>query len=198
MDVRRDADAALRIAVRAVHEPLANGGRWRPAMAELTRSLAAPGACFVTVRRDEVLLGCIGSLRPRQALGLDIADNAAAAAFDDPRLPPVVTHDLPHLHVHISVLSALEPMAVTSRRELDDSVRPGVDGVLIDDGRHRATLLPSVWSQLPHSREFLDALWRKAGLPAAAWPASLEVSRYQVVEISGRATDYEVPVPRRR
>lgn len=198
MDVRDDAGVAVLIAVRAVREPLTSGGRWRPAAAELTGSLAEMGACFVTVRRQHVLLGCIGSLRPRQPLGLDIADNAAAAAFDDPRLPPVVTDDLPHLHVHISVLSALEPMALTSRRELDDSVRPGVDGVLIDDGRHRATLLPSVWSQLPHSRDFLDALWRKAGLPAQAWPRGLVVSRYQAVEISGRATDDEVPVLRRR
>ncbi len=42
----------------------------------------------------------------------------------------------------------------------------------------RATLLPSVWQQLPDPAEFLDALWRKAGLPRGYWSADLLVQRY--------------------
>ena len=54
--------------------------------------------------------------------------------------------------------------------------RPGragaraVDGLVVAAGRHRATLLPSVWHQLAHPADFVAALWQKAGLAHGAWP----------------------------
>ena len=181
---------ALAIAVRAVREPLVTGRRWLPDTSELVGELADPGACFVTLERDGRLLGCIGSLAPHRPLGIDVAHNAAAAAFDDPRLPPVSWDDLIRLDVHISVLGPLEPLAVSDREQLAALLRPGTHGLLIDDGLHRATFLPSVWSQLPGAGSFLDALWRKAGLPPASWPDRLSVSRYEVSDLRGTATEY--------
>ena len=43
------------------------------------------GASFVTLRFGDMLQGCIGSIEPRRALAIDVAQNAIAAAFRDPR-----------------------------------------------------------------------------------------------------------------
>lgn len=187
-----DAVSAVGLAVRAIEHALRTGRRWRPDALELTGRLAEPGACFVTLRRDRVLLGCIGSLQPRRPLGLDVAENAAAAAFDDPRLPAVTWDDLPQLSVHVSVLGPLVPLDVASRDQLVALVRPHVDGLLIEDGWHRATFLPSVWSQLDAVDTFLDGLWAKAGLTPGVWPSDLRVACYEVDEFAGTAADHLV------
>lgn len=185
---------ALDVAVRSVVEPLHTGRRWRPEVGELPEALGVPGACFVTLLRHEALLGCIGSLFPRQPLGLDIAHNAAMAAFDDPRLPAVTEADLPEMDVHISVLGTLVPLPVTGWDDLAASVRPRVDGLLIEDEFHRATFLPSVWDSLPEAEAFLLALWRKAGLPPRWWSDSMLVRRYRVEEFGGPAADHVLTV----
>jgi len=60
-------------------------------------------------------------------------------------------------------------------------LRPGIDGLLLEDGRHRSTFLPKVWEQLPEAREFLGQLLAKAGLPADHWSPSLRVHRYRAL-----------------
>lgn len=49
------------------------------------RALEKPAATFVTLTRDGRLRGCIGTLEARRPLGEDVAANARAAAFRDPR-----------------------------------------------------------------------------------------------------------------
>jgi len=186
---QQDRDEMLRIAVRAVAEPLAHGRRWLPDLTEMAPALRDPGACFVTLRRSQRLLGCIGSLVPHRPLGVDVAHNAAAAAFDDPRLPAVTVADMAALDVHVSVLGPLRVLPVAGWAELADALRPGEDGLLVTDGRHRATFLPSVWGELATPREFLDALWVKAGMRPGVWPAHLQVSRYSVEEFGSPARD---------
>ena len=95
------------------------------------------------------------------------------------------------IEIHISVLHPLTPIDARSEAELAAQLRPGVDGVLIDDGVHRATFLPAVWESLPEPRDFLRALWRKAGLPDASWPATLHAWRYEVDEILHSACSRE-------
>jgi AmmeMemoRadiSam system protein A len=174
--------AALDIAWHAVEEPLRTGRRWLPEPDTLAGELARPGAGFVTLRARGALLGCIGSLVPRRPLGVDVAANAAAAAFDDPRLPPVTPLDLPEMEVHVSVLGPLHPVAVRGRDDLLARLRPGVDGLVVEADGRRATFLPSVWQQLPDPEDFIEALWAKAGWPAGYWPVSLQVSSYVVHE----------------
>ena len=158
--VRGDDAAAL----------VANGHEW----------LRPPGASFVTLRLDDELRGCIGSIDARRPLGEDVARNAHAAAYRDPRFPPVSPLELPHLQVEVSVLSPREPLAVASESEALERLRPGVDGIALEYGAASATFLPQVWESLPEPEAFLDALRRKAGLPARFWHPSLHLSRYTV------------------
>jgi AmmeMemoRadiSam system protein A len=197
--IPRDAQGvALDLAVRAVREPLVRGRRWLPRVADLPASLSEPGAAFVTLTRGPAgpLMGCIGSLTPRDPLGVDIARNAAAAAFDDPRMPAVVLADLEQLYVEVSVLSAPARLDVTGWTHLQALVRPGLDGVLVEspDGR-RATLLPSVWASLPDPAGFLAALWRKARFRPGEWPSGIVVSRYETLAFGAAARDHRAEAP---
>lgn len=180
-------DETLALAVTSVVVRLRTGSPWSPAEASLPEPLRSPGATFVTLRRDGALLGCIGTLVPRDPLGVDVARNAAAAAFDDPRLPAVVEADLQAMHVHVSVLGPLEPLVVHGWDELLAAVRPGVDGLLVEAAWLRATLLPSVWSDRAEPVGFVSALWLKAGLRPGEWPAGLRLHRYVAGEVSGPA-----------
>jgi AmmeMemoRadiSam system protein A len=135
-------------------------------------------AAFVTLNRAGQLRGCIGHLEAMQPLIRDVADNAYAAAFEDPRFPPLTRAELIGLDVHISVLSPPEPMTFTSEADLLAQIRPGIDGLILSDGHARGTFLPSVWESLPDPRDFLSHLKRKAGLPADHWSDRVRVARY--------------------
>ena len=142
--------------------------------------LARPGAAFVTLTRDGALRGCIGSLEPRRPLIVDVAENAWAAAFRDPRFPPVGPHEIEWLHISISVLGEPESLSFESEALLLAQVEPGVHGLILAEGRSRATFLPSVWKDLPEPRRVLGQLKRKAGLPEGYWSDTLCAWRYTV------------------
>jgi uncharacterized protein len=146
---------------------------------EVPAILAEPGASFVTLERNGALRGCVGTLEPVRPLYDDVQRNAVRA-MRDPRLPPVTVDDWPDLDVKVSVLTVPEPLPVTGREALLAALRPGIDGLIITDGRRRATFLPAVWAKLPDPAQFLDALLAKGGF--FGWPEGLVVRRYESVE----------------
>ncbi len=145
-------------------------------------ALDEPGATFVTLRRDTELRGCVGSLEPRRKLALDVRSNAVAAAFGDPRFPPLAAREFATISVEVSLLSAHVPVAFDDEEHLLRQLRPGVDGVVLQYGRQRATFLPQVWESLPEPRAFLAALKQKAGLAADVRATALKVARYTVIK----------------
>ena len=135
-------------------------------------------ATFVTLNEHGELRGCIGTLEAIRPLVEDVAHNAFAAAFSDPRFPPVSASELDDIEIHISVLSPATPMQFDSEEDLVHQLRPGVDGLVLEDGYHRGTFLPAVWESLPEPHAFLQHLKLKAGLPANYWSDTIRVSRY--------------------
>ncbi len=135
-------------------------------------------ATFVTLDLHGELRGCIGSLKASRPLVDDVAHNAFAAAFRDPRFLPVGEEEIPDLEIHISVLSPPEELSFTSEADLLRQIRPGVDGLILQDGYNRGTFLPSVWEQLPKAQDFLTHLKLKAALPPDHWSSTVEVWRY--------------------
>lgn len=135
-------------------------------------------ATFVTLEKQGALRGCIGMLEACRPLIEDVAANAYAAAFEDPRFPPVSAGEADELALHISVLSPPEPVAFTDEQDLLSSIRPGTDGLIIQAGMRRGTFLPSVWEQLPDVSSFWTHLKLKAGLPTDYWSDDLKVYRY--------------------
>jgi AmmeMemoRadiSam system protein A len=170
--------ALLTIARSAIADEL---GLPTPAVATHA-ALAQPGATFVTLKHAGELRGCVGSLRPVRPLGEDVRANAVAAAFRDPRFPPLAPSEFADVAVEVSLLSADEPLTVVDEEDLVAHLRPGRDGVILQYGPRRATFLPQVWESLPDPREFVAALKRKAGLPANFWGPQMNVSRYCVTK----------------
>lgn len=166
----------LAIAREAIADPAEPRG-------EFTRGhvwLRERAASFVTLRSSGELRGCIGSIDARRALGDDVARNAHAAAYRDPRFPPLEPHEHASIEVEVSVLTPRVPVAASSEEEALASLRPGADGIYLQYREMSATFLPQVWESLPDPLDFLAELRRKAGLPVRFWHPDIRLSRYSV------------------
>jgi len=170
------ARGAIRYGARHGRPPAVNLAGLPPALRQIR-------ATFVTLERNGRLRGCIGSLEPLRPLAADVVHNAFAAAFRDPRFPPVGEDELDRLDIHISVLSPLEPVEFSSEEDLLARIRPGTDGLVLEEGPRRGTFLPAVWEQLPDKRAFLRHLKLKAGLAPDHWSDTIRVYRYTVETI---------------
>jgi AmmeMemoRadiSam system protein A len=136
---------------------------------------------FVTLKKEGLLRGCIGSLASDGPLKDNVRQNALHAAFQDPRFPPVERSELPLIEIEVSVLTPPVELPHDSADDLCDRLRPGIDGVVLRKGGASATFLPQVWNQLPRREDFLSHLCLKAGLGAQAWrKGDLLVETYQV------------------
>jgi AmmeMemoRadiSam system protein A len=167
-----EADGAtlLTLARAAIEDKLFASGALEAARRRvaITQDLAAPRACFVTLKLRESsgwrLRGCIGTTEARLPAHDAVVAAALDAAFADPRFSPLTREEYPDLLVSVS---ALTPFV---RAPQADAIVPGQDGVVLElDGR-QALFLPEVATEQGWSAtEMLEHLARKAGLPPEAW-----------------------------
>ncbi|MBB4286474.1 AmmeMemoRadiSam system protein B [Roseospira goensis] len=183
--VRAHAAALIRLAAGGLEHGVRHGRAPGLDLDQVPAALRAPGAAFVTLTRaaDDRLRGCIGSVEAARPLALDVLAHGYNAGFRDGRFPPVTAEELAGLCVSVSVLTPAVALPVADRTDLLGRMRPGVDGLIIEDrvgGQvRRGLFLPQVWEQLPDPALFLAHLMRKAGLPETHWSASVRVSRFE-------------------
>ncbi len=123
-----------------------------------------PSGVFVTLKKQGELRGCIGEVLPRRPLLVATQRAALAAAFSDPRFPPLSREELGEVKLEISVLSIPKPLGDPNQVEV------GRHGLIIVKGEKVGLLLPQVPVEEGWSREeFLKGVCRKAGLPEDAW-----------------------------
>lgn len=121
---------------------------------------------FVTLRKAGSLRGCIGRMQSSDPLVTTVSEMAYAAAFEDPRFPPLRKEELELIDIEITLLSPLRPIA-------PEDVVVGRHGILISAWGRSGVLLPQVPVEYGWDREtFLDQVCRKAGLPTDAWKSS--------------------------
>jgi AmmeMemoRadiSam system protein A len=119
---------------------------------------------FVTLKISGRLRGCIGHIEGSQPLRQTIEAMAKAAAFQDPRFPPLAADEAPSISIEISILT---PLKQISRPE---EIEVGKHGLVVEKGFHRGLLLPQVAEEYKWEQDaFLEHTCRKAGLPADAW-----------------------------
>jgi len=100
--------------------------------------LHKPRACFVSIKKDGELRGCIGTIEPqRQNLGDEIIQNTVSAAASDPRFPPVCEGELAQLTLSVDVLT---PPVKATMSDLD----PKKYGVIVQQGYLKGVLLPDL------------------------------------------------------
>lgn len=154
---------------------------------EVAPALAAPGACFVTLKKAGQLRGCIGSIISHAPLARDLCENAFKAAFRDPRFAGLTRDEInDDLELSISVLSPPAPFAFDSEADLIGKLTPFEDGIILSDGNRRGLFLPQVWDQLPDPKDFLAHLKRKAGLPMDHWSPNMRAERFVTRGISSQ------------
>ncbi len=166
-----DQQRLLRHARRAIAAKL-EGRRLDPLPSP--GALAQPAAAFVTIQLGGRLRGCIGSIEDDEPLHEVVARCAGDAATRDPRFPPLPPSHLPRVHLEISVL--------TPFRRVDDpaELEVGRHGVMVEQGRNRALLLPQVAGEWGWDRgTFLSQTCVKAGLPADAWRTGTTVHTFE-------------------
>ncbi|NIM49050.1 MAG: AmmeMemoRadiSam system protein A [Gemmatimonadales bacterium] len=180
---RGDAQALCALARASIRHGLDTGEPWPVDLGDVPEALSAPGASFVTLQLGGKLRGCVGSFEAYRPLALDVSHNAYAAAFRDPRFPPLSHAEFSRLELHLSLLGPPVPLEVSSQQELLAILRPGVDGLILEDGGRRALFLPQVWEQLPEPVEFVTHLKLKAGLHPEHWSPRMRCWRFVVDEI---------------
>ncbi|MDO8722580.1 MAG: AmmeMemoRadiSam system protein B [Syntrophales bacterium] len=135
-----------------------------PEPAGLTEILKKERGAFVTLKKHDRLRGCIGYIEARSPLYKTIEEMAAAAAFNDPRFPPLRQEEWKDVTIEISVLSPL--------KEIHDvkEIEVGRHGLYIMKGGRCGLLLPQVATEYNwDSMTFLKETCHKAGLPSHAW-----------------------------
>ena len=122
--------------------------------------LAKKRGIFVTLKSEGRLRGCIGQILGFEPLRKTLRDMTLAAAFKDPRFPPLALRELPAVRIHISLLT--EPAPIKSYKD----IRTGIDGIIVTHGWKKGVYLPEVATETGwDTRNFFESCaFEKAGL----------------------------------
>lgn len=160
----------LQIARRSLESRLLGGVFALPE--DLPAALQQPGAAFVTLKKEGVLRGCIGTIYPVQdTLAAEIAANAISAGLNDPRFSPVTPDELETLSYSVDVLTT--PEKVDSLAELD----PQRYGVIVRGSGGTGLLLPALEGVATVEEQLAIAI-QKAGIQPD--DPAVEIFRFQV------------------
>lgn len=115
---------------------------------------------FVTLKFRGHLRGCIGHILGDEPLKKSIHHMTLAAAFEDPRFPPLTLNELKDLKIHFSLLT--EPAPVKSYKD----IRTGMDGIIVTHGWKKGVYLPEVATETGWDAKtfFESCALEKAGL----------------------------------
>jgi AmmeMemoRadiSam system protein A len=139
-------------------------GQPPPLLPPVSGVLQEPRGAFVTLHHRGQLRGCIGYIEAVKPLAQTVQEMAAAAAFKDPRFPPLTPEEFQDIQIEISVLSPLR------RIHSIDEIEVGRHGLYIRRGLRHGLLLPQVATEHHWDRfTFLQQTCWKANLPTTAW-----------------------------
>jgi len=178
----------LTVARTSIQHGLTKGRAFNPQITEYSANLQAVRASFVTLNIAGELRGCIGTATARLPLVSDVAQHAYAAAFSDPRFPPLTQPELSQITLHISILNPPELMQFDSEAGLLQQLRPHIDGLILRAHAQQALFLPAVWAVLPEPTQFVQRLKLKAGLPSDYWSNTLQAQRFTTESIAEPTT----------
>ena len=119
---------------------------------------------FVTLHKNGELRGCIGYIKAYKSIKDTIKDMAIAAAFNDPRFPPLQKEELNSIEIEISLLSELKKIDSINEIEV------GKHGLYVERGYFSGLLLPQVATEWNWDKKtFLNQVCAKAMMPYDCW-----------------------------
>ena len=162
---REEKEFLHRLAREAIEHHLL--GRPKPTREGETPRLSEKRGAFVTLKTHGQLRGCIGHIQALKPLSQTVIDMAEAAAFQDPRFPPLSRQELKDLSIEISALTPFRPI-----QDIKE-IQVGTHGLFIERGYNSGLLLPQVAAEYGwDTQTFLEQTCQKAGLPKDAWKDS--------------------------
>ena len=141
---------------------------------ELPWEMQKQSGAFVSIHKQGMLRGCIGTIEPTQAnVAQEVIQNAISSATRDPRFPAITPDELADLDIKVDVLG--EPEPVDGLEELD----PRRYGVIVKSARdrRRGLLLPDL-EGVDTVEYQVDVARRKAGIRP---DEAIELYRFEVV-----------------
>ena len=153
-----DQKAILDYARAALKAKLQN--KPQPKLSVASSVLDEKRGIFVTLKENGRLRGCIGQILGQKPLRESIREMTLAAAFEDPRFPPVTLEELKDIKVHISFLT--QPAPVKSYQD----IRIGTDGIIVSHGWKKGVYLPEVATETGWDAKtfFISCALEKAGI----------------------------------
>ncbi len=143
----REKQSLLRIARSAVGETVGYKGPPHEDPAGFSERLREPLGCFVTLKIDGALRGCIGRFESTGPLYELVREMATAAASQDYRFRPVDAAEVPKIEIEISVLSPMKKISSLDEIEL------GRHGIYLKKGYNTGTFLPQVATETGWTKE---------------------------------------------
>ena len=163
-----DRKSLLELARTAIEVEINAGSKIRRPE-KISPGLKEKRGCFVTLHKEGILRGCIGTIEPVRSLVFNVEENALNAAFHDPRFPAVEMDEVSDIDIEISVLTVPQKVDFKDGDDLKKKLKPKIHGVILSQGCHSATFLPQVWEQLPDRGDFLEHLCQKGGMGGGCW-----------------------------
>jgi len=164
MEISEEEKKLLLSAARNSIKSFFDGEEYKPIDFNLYPGLKQNLGAFVTLKIDDTLRGCIGYVFSQESLYDTVCEAAKQSAFCDPRFFPLTREEFEKVKIEISILSP--PQKINNY----DEIIIGKHGLILEEGKIRAILLPQVAVAHNFLREqFLSALCEKGGLPPAAW-----------------------------
>lgn len=125
---------------------------------------------FVTITLGGALRGCMGYVGVKMPLLKAVERSALAAAFEDPRFPPLTREELDHTVFEVTILGPLRELTRQQLAHPESHIELGVHGLLVRSQGQSGLLLPQVPLEYGWGvREFLAQTCVKAGLPGDCW-----------------------------
>ncbi|MBQ5676201.1 MAG: AmmeMemoRadiSam system protein A [Lachnospiraceae bacterium] len=173
LEIRKaQEDDYVKLARKSLEEYIRTGRKIAVPADVAEELLNRQAGCFVSLKKEGKLRGCIGTIAPTKAsLAEEIIENAINAAVSDPRFEPVAINELDFLEYSVDVLGEAE--AISSPSELDVKKY----GVIVSKGYKRGLLLPNL-EGIDTVEEQIHIAMQKAGIPEGE---SVQLERFEVV-----------------
>lgn len=127
---------------------------------------------FVSLKKDGMLRGCIGTIvSTTDSIADEIINNAISAGTKDPRFEAITEDELPEIVYSVDVLGEAE--AINSIDELDAKKY----GVIVTKGNRRGLLLPNL-EGVNTPKEQIEIALSKAGIKESE---NFSIQRFEVV-----------------
>jgi len=170
-DIKAHEDVYVKLARHSVETYVRTGKKAEMPLGLPHIMFTKKAGVFVTLKKDGMLRGCIGTFLPAQEnVAHEILENAISACSRDPRFARVTKQELSKIVYSVDVLGEVTPATV---RELD----PKKYGIIVSKGRKRGLLLPNL-DGVGTVDEQIDICMDKAGIASRE---NISLQKFEVV-----------------